>query len=72
MSRLAIAFVLALAATAANAQDTKSEQSQTPAVASAIEDALRPLGVRIDTLPVTPSRLRALIREAEPRKGTVR
>ena len=35
MSRLAIAFVLALAATAANAQDTKSEQSHTPAVASA-------------------------------------
>jgi len=33
MSRLAVAFVLALAAT--NAQDTKSEQSQTPAVASA-------------------------------------
>jgi hypothetical protein len=35
MSRLAIAFVLALAATGANAQDTKSEQPQTPAVASA-------------------------------------
>ena len=36
MSRLAIAFVLGLAATAANAQDdTKSEQSHTPAVASA-------------------------------------
>jgi hypothetical protein len=33
MSRLAVAFVSALAAT--NAQDTKSEQSQTPAVASA-------------------------------------
>jgi hypothetical protein len=32
MSRLAIAFVLALAATVANAQDTKSEQSQAPAV----------------------------------------
>ena len=29
MSRLAIAFVLSLAATAANAQDTMSEQSQT-------------------------------------------
>jgi hypothetical protein len=40
MSRLAIAFVLALAATPANAQDTKSEQSQTPAVASA--DGTRP------------------------------
>jgi hypothetical protein len=35
MSRLAISFVLALAATAANAQDTKSEQSQTPAAANA-------------------------------------
>lgn len=40
-----------------------------PAVASAIEDALRPLGVRIDTVPVTPSRLRALIREAEAKSG---
>ena len=34
MSKLAIAFVLVLAVTSANAQDTKSEQSQTPAVAS--------------------------------------
>jgi hypothetical protein len=34
MSRLAIAFVLALAATAANAQDTTSGQSRTPVVAS--------------------------------------
>lgn len=34
MSRLTAAFVLALTATAANAQDTKSEQSQMPAVAS--------------------------------------
>jgi hypothetical protein len=40
MSRLAIAFVLALAATAADAQDTKSGQSQTPAVAS--ENGTRP------------------------------
>ena len=40
MSRLAIAFVLALAATTANAQDTKSEQSQTPALASG--NGLRP------------------------------
>ena len=37
MSKLAIAFVLALAATAANAQNTKSGQSHTPAVASANE-----------------------------------
>ena len=35
MSRPAIAFVLVLAATAANAQDIRSEQSQTPAVAGA-------------------------------------
>ena len=35
MSELAIAFGLAFAATAANAQDIKSEQSQAPAVASA-------------------------------------
>ena len=34
MSRLATAFVLALAATAANAQDTTSGQSRTPDVAS--------------------------------------
>lgn len=40
-----------------------------PAVISAIEDALRPLGVRIDTVPVPPSRLRALIREAQARRG---
>jgi CO/xanthine dehydrogenase Mo-binding subunit len=40
-----------------------------PAVVSAIEDALRPLGVRIDTVPVTPSRLRALIREAQAKGG---
>jgi CO/xanthine dehydrogenase Mo-binding subunit len=43
-----------------------------PAVASAIEDALGPLGVRIDSLPVTPARLRALIREAEARTKPVR
>ncbi|QAU42965.1 hypothetical protein XH86_27935 [Bradyrhizobium guangdongense] len=35
MPSLAIAFVLALAATAANAQGTKSGQSHTPAVAGA-------------------------------------
>lgn len=37
MSRLAIAFLSALAVTAANAQAIKSEQSQTPAVSSANE-----------------------------------
>ena len=40
MSRLAIACVLALASVAANAQDTKPEQSQTPAAASG--NGLRP------------------------------
>jgi hypothetical protein len=41
MSRQTIAFVLALAATAANAQDTKSGQSYTPAAAGA--NGTRPL-----------------------------
>ena len=58
MSRLAIGFVLALAATAANAQETKSGQSNTPAVASA--DETRPFlfdgrmpgdGIRQGSLP---------------------
>jgi hypothetical protein len=40
MSRLAIAFVAALAATAANAQATRSDQSQPPAVAGT--DGTRP------------------------------
>ena len=35
-----------------------------PAVASAVEDALRPLGVVIDSLPLTPKHVRTLIREA--------
>ena len=43
-----------------------------PAVIAAIEDALRPLGVRIDTVPVTPARLRALIRAAEAKSGAHR
>jgi hypothetical protein len=33
-------------------------------VATAIEDALRPLAIRITELPVTPARLLALIRAA--------
>jgi hypothetical protein len=41
MSRLAIAFVSALAATTANAQGTKSEQSQTPPAAVS-ENGTRP------------------------------
>jgi len=35
MARLAIAFVLALAATAVKAEDARSEQSNTPAAAGA-------------------------------------
>jgi CO/xanthine dehydrogenase Mo-binding subunit len=36
-----------------------------PALTQAVEDALKPLGVKIDELPISPKRLRALIREAE-------
>ena len=36
------------------------------AVVSAVEDALRPFGVRINDLPVTPARLYALLRDAAP------
>jgi CO/xanthine dehydrogenase Mo-binding subunit len=36
-----------------------------PAICSALEDALRPLNVKIDTMPMTPSKLRGLIREAQ-------
>ena len=57
MSRLAIAFVLVLAVTSANAQDTKSEQSQTPAVAGTngtrpflFDGRMRGDGVRQGTL----------------------
>jgi len=39
-----------------------------PAVASAVEDALRPLGVKIDVLPLTPRYLRTSIREAQRRQ----
>ena len=38
-----------------------------PAIVSAIEDALRPLEVRITDLPVTPDRLRALLSAARRR-----
>jgi len=36
-----------------------------PAVCAAIEDALRPFGVKIDAMPVTPAKLRGLIRAGE-------
>ncbi|MGY4403688.1 xanthine dehydrogenase family protein molybdopterin-binding subunit [Bradyrhizobium sp. USDA 3315] len=35
-----------------------------PAIASAIEDALKPFGVKADFLPLTPAKLRGLIRQA--------
>jgi CO/xanthine dehydrogenase Mo-binding subunit len=38
-----------------------------PAICAAIEDALRPFGVKVDAMPVTPRRLRTLIREAQAR-----
>ena len=37
-----------------------------PAICAAIEDALRPLGVKVDALPITPRKLRTLIRAAQP------
>lgn len=40
-----------------------------PAIAAAIEDALKPLGVKIDALPITAMRLRTLIREAQQAAG---
>jgi carbon-monoxide dehydrogenase large subunit len=40
-----------------------------PALASAVEDALRPLGVKIDTLPITPMKIRDVIRAAQQRKS---
>src|ERR1700733_5943092 len=40
-----------------------------PALCAAIEDALRPLGVKVDALPATPQKRRALIREAQARAG---
>jgi len=40
-----------------------------PALASAVEDALRPFGVKIDTLPITPMKIRDMIRAAQQRKG---
>lgn len=36
-----------------------------PALTSAVEDALKPLGVRIDSLPITPPKIRDLIRAAQ-------
>jgi hypothetical protein len=68
MSRSAIAFVLALAATAANAQDTRSEQSQTPAGASG--NGLRPF-LFDGRMPGDGSRQRAVAEEKHRNAGAI-
>jgi hypothetical protein len=68
MSRPAIAFALALAATTANAQDTKSEQSQTPAVASG--NGLRPF-LFDARMPGDGSRQRAVAADNHPNAGAI-
>jgi len=40
-----------------------------PALASAVEDALSPFGVKIDALPITPMKIRDLIRAAQQRRS---
>jgi hypothetical protein len=69
MSRLAIAFVLALAPVAANAQDTKSEQSQTPAVASG--NGLRPFLFDGRMIGDGARRQRAVADENHPNAGAI-
>jgi CO/xanthine dehydrogenase Mo-binding subunit len=39
-----------------------------PALSGAVEDALRPYGIKIDELPLTPKRIRTMVRAAEARK----
>jgi hypothetical protein len=68
MSRLAIAFVLALVATAANAQDTKSGQPQAPAVASA--NGTRPF-LFDGRMPGDGVRQRALADDHHPNAGAI-
>jgi hypothetical protein len=68
MSRLAIALVLALAATAANAQDTKSGQSHTSAVASA--NGTRPF-LFDGRMPGDGVRQRALTEDHHPNAGAI-
>jgi 2-furoyl-CoA dehydrogenase large subunit len=49
----------------------ESSSMTVPAViANAVSDALAPLGIRITELPMTPTRLHALIRDARARRGT--
>lgn len=68
MSRPAIAFVLALAAATANAQDTRSGQSQTPAVGSG--NGLRPF-LFDARMPGDGARQRAAAGENRPNAGAI-
>jgi hypothetical protein len=68
MSRLAIAFVLALAATATNAQGSKPEQPQTPAVPSA--NGTRPF-LFDGRMPSDGARQRAVADDRHPNAGAI-
>jgi hypothetical protein len=68
MSKLAIALVLVLAATAANAQDTKSGQSNTPAVPSA--NGTQPF-LFDGRMPGDGVRQRAVADDAHPSAGAI-
>lgn len=68
MSRLAIVLVVALAATTATAQDTRSGQSQTPAEASG--NGLRPF-LFDGRMPGDGSRQRAVGDEKHPTAGAI-
>ena len=68
MSRLAIAVVLALAAATANAQDTRSGQSQMPAEARGND--LRPF-LFDGRMPGDGSRQRAVAGEKHPNTGAI-
>ena len=68
MIRLATAFVLALAATATNAQDTKSGQSHTPAVGSA--DGTRPF-LFDGRMPGDGARRGPLAKDLHPNAGAI-
>jgi hypothetical protein len=68
MSKLTIALVAALAATAANAQDTKSGQSNTPAVSSA--NGTQPF-LFDGRMPGDGVRQRAVADDAHPNAGAI-
>jgi hypothetical protein len=68
MSRLAIAFVLALAGATANAQDAKSGQSQTPAAGSG--NGSRPF-LFDARMPSDGSRQRAVVDQNHRRVGAI-